>query len=291
MINLDSDKLIGREISGITLISLRGRSGKGLVFDGFQRSLGRKVAIKLIPKNSGVCASINSFINRAQVLTELDHPNIAAVSGAGEYEDFLFITMRLIEGVSLQSIIERKLCSKDVSKRFIPVAVALRIITAVLDALEYVHNEGIVHQDVKPGNILIEKTDKTPFLVDFGIARISSFEEKPKSVLGTPLYIAPEQARGEITDSRADIYCAGVTLWECLAGTLPAPSLPAIKLVSVKARNPENFFQVSPSDSSSKIDSELERIILKATASNRDMRYRNCGQFRNDINFYIENRY
>jgi serine/threonine protein kinase len=98
--------------------------------------------------------------------------------------------------------------------------------------------------------------------------------------------MAPEQARGEVTAPRADIYAAGVVLWECLAGKLPAPSLPAVKLVGLKSRSPQSFFQKTPSESSPAIDNDLQNIILVATAAEKKDRYADCGQFLDDLNKY-----
>ncbi|MFW6245465.1 MAG: serine/threonine-protein kinase, partial [Fibrobacterota bacterium] len=172
------------------------------------------------------------------------------------------------------------------SRRLIAVQHALTIMSSVLDALDYAHKEDIVHQDVKPGNILIETTTGRPFLVDFGIARTFVTEDNSKVVRGTPLYIAPEQARGEVTDARADIYSAGVVLWESLAGTLPVAPQSPVKMVGLKARNPESFFLSTPSRHNQRIDLELEQIILQATNPVPEMRYQSASQFCRSISQY-----
>jgi len=285
---MDTDKLIGREFAGVTLLSVHGRGHSGVVFVGFQKSLKRKVAVKLVPKAN---LSAQSFMDEAEVVAVLNHPNIVTVFDVGEDEEFLFITMQLVDGVSLQSMIERSAKSPIPSKRRLPTVNVLRITSSVLDALEYAHGQGVVHQDVKPGNILIEAHSGRPFLVDFGIARTELTEDESQYVHGTPLYMAPEQAKGGVTDGRADIYAAGVTMWEALSGKLPTPNLPAVKLVAMKVRGPEGFFLSTPSEGNPKIDAELEYIILKAAAADRDSRYGDCGQFREALARYAERKF
>jgi len=285
--NFDTNRLIGAEFAGVTLLALHGRGHTGLVFVAFQKSLKRKIAVKLVPKSK---ATAQSFMDEAEVIAVLNHPNIVTVFDVGEYEEYLYITMRLVEGDSLQTALKRKLLHPVPSKRTIDAATMMPVMTGTLDALSYAHREGVIHQDVKPGNVLLEKPDGRPYLVDFGIARTELTEDKSKFVHGTPLYMAPEQARGEVTDARADIYAAGVMLWECLAGTLPVQPMPAVKLVGMKARAPETFFQKMPSMSSPQIDEEMERIIMKATSCGKDYRYAGCGEFKDDLSKYAENK-
>jgi len=285
---MNADKLIGREFAGVTLLSIHGRGHSGVVFIGFQKSLKRKIAVKLVPRDK---LSAQSFMDEAEVIAVLNHPNIVTVFDVGEDAEFLFITMQLIDGSSLQSLIERGAKNPIPSKRFLPVKDVLRITANVLSALEYAHRHGVVHQDVKPGNILIESQSGRPFLVDFGIARTELTEDESQYVHGTPLYMAPEQARGDVTDGRADIYAVGSTMWEALTGILPAPALPAVKLVAMKARRPEKFFQSLPSDGNPRIDAELEHIILKAVAADRDFRYKDCKHFREAIERYAERKF
>jgi serine/threonine-protein kinase len=283
----DIDRLTGKEFSGITLLALHGRGHSGLVFVGYQKSLKRKIAVKLVPKEK---ATAQSFMDEAEVIAVLNHPNIVTVFDVGECEEFLYITMQLIEGDSLQTVLKRKLLHPVPSQRSLDAGLVLQTIAGTLDALSYAHQQEIVHQDVKPGNVLIEKSSGRPFLVDFGIARTELSEDETTLVHGTPLYMAPEQARGEVTDPRADIYSVGVTLWECFAGTLPVQAQPAIKLVAAKARAPETFFQKTPSESSPRIDADMQEIIVKATACDKISRYADCRQLRLALMTYAESK-
>ncbi len=282
-----AQKLIGADVAGVTLLTLHGCGHTGLVFTGFQRSLKRKIAVKLVPKDK---TTAQSFMDEAEVVAVLNHPNIVTVFDVGEFGEYLYITMRLVEGDSLQTLIKRKLRHPLPSQRYVDLPTALKTVAQTLDALAYAHKAGVVHQDVKPGNILIERESGRAYLVDFGIARTELTEDDGLFVHGTPLYMPPEQARGEVTDARADIFAAGATLWECLAGTLPVPQLPTVKLVGIKARRPRDFFERTPSESSDRIDKELEAIIQKATASHRDDRYADCSEFLEKIKKYANNK-
>jgi len=286
--NVNIDSFIGMELGGVTLLSLLGRGHTGTVFTGFQKSLKRKIAVKLVPKDK---MTAQSFMDEAEVIAVLNHPNIVTVFDVGEYEDYLYITMQLIEGDSLQDIMKRRLLHPVPSQRVLDTATVIRTMTDTLDALAYAHAEGVIHQDVKPGNILLDKISRRPYLVDFGIARTELTEDESTFIHGTPLYISPEQARGEPTDARADVYSAGVVLWECLSGKLPVPALPAVKLVGLKAREPQLFYQQTPSQSSPRINSEMEQIIFKAIAPEKNARYENCLLFRNDLEKYAAGKF
>ena len=271
-------ELIGADVAGVTLLTLRGLGRTGMVFTGFQRSLKRKIAVKLTPKEK---AAARSFMDEAETAAALNHPNIVTVFDVGEFGEYLYYTMQLVDGESLRTLIKR-------GSRHVDLPAALRTVAQTLDALAYAHRAGIVHQDVKPGNILIEPEGGRSYLTDFGIARTELTEESSLLVRGTPLYMPPEQARGEATDARADVFATGVTLWECLSGTLPVPPLPSIKLVGIKARKPGIFFDKTPSESSERIDKDLEAIIQKATAIDKEERYADCAEFLAKIKEYAD---
>ena len=271
--------LIGADVGGATLLTLLGRGRGGLVFAGYQRSLKRKIAVKLALKNA---AEARGFMDGAAVAAALNHPNIVTVFDAGEFGEYVYLSMRLVDGESLKTLITRD------SRRGADLPTALRTAAQTLDALAYAHSAGAVHQDVKPGNILIERESGRAHLADFGTARAERTGGNSVFVRGTPLYMPPEQARGEATDGRADIFAAGVTLWERLSGTLPVPPLPPIKLVGIKARKPWAFFEKPPSESGGAIDKDLEAIIQKATAIDKEDRYADCAEFLGAIKEYAD---
>jgi serine/threonine-protein kinase len=201
-----------------------------------------------------------------------------------ENETCYFQVMQLIEGDNLRTIIKGRLNHPLPSKRLLPLEETAGILVPVLDALAYAHEEGVVHQDVKPSNILIEKRHNRPFIMDFGIARVMAAEYKSEGkVVGSPLYMAPEQANGEDTDARADIYSLGIILFEMVAGILPIIPQNSNDILTCKQNDPSHFFAKTPRQTSPIVNDQLDRIILKAVAPRREDRYKNCSLFRNDL--------
>jgi serine/threonine-protein kinase len=178
------------------------------------------------------------------------------------------------------------------SRRILPLAASLRLMIQVLDALDYAHSQGIVHRDIKPGNILIEKNSRRPLVTDFGIVKVLSAEnEAARAVHGTPLYMAPEQVLGQNLDGRADVYAAGIMLFQMLVADLPLPVFEnKTDLLKHKILNRERFFLKKPSDVNPAIDRQMDRIIAKATAFEPDQRYRSGRDFLEDLERYQRQR-
>lgn len=279
---------IGREISGITLVEPLGKGATGLVYTAYQKSLKRKVAIKLFPRERLSSSSVEKFRAEGETVAVLNHPNIAPVFDMGETEEFLFIVMQLIAGKDLRAIIQRLRRHPVPSRRIMPKRDAIGIMIAVLDALGYAHSQQVIHQDVKPANIIVEEQNSRPYLVDFGIARtIFSEQGGTGFISGTPLYMAPEQAAGQQTDARADIYSAGMVLYETVCGSVPVKALKSEQMIKAKIRDPDSLFLCKPSQHCPTIDSELEKIICKAIASQPSMRYQDCTSFKEDLVGYV----
>lgn len=284
----DPEIYIGREISGITLVEPLGKGATGLVYTAYQKSLKRKVAIKLFLRKRLSAASVERFSTEAETVAVLNHPNIVPVFDMGETEEFLFIVMQLIVGMDLRDTIQRLRRHPVPSRRIMPKKDAIEIMVAMLDALGYAHSQQVIHQDVKPANIIIEEQHKRPYLVDFGIARtIFSEQGVSRFVSGTPLYMAPEQAAGQQTDARADIYSAGMVLYETVCGTVPVKAHSSEQMIKTKMCDPDSIFFCKPSQHCPAIDSELEKIICKAIASQPSMRYQDCTSFKEDLLGYV----
>ncbi len=284
---------IGKEINNITLMELIGRGAMGAVFVGYQKSLKRKVATKIFPKKAAGSGNYKvHFREEAEIVAALNHPNIVQVFDMGETADFLFITMQLVVGEDLRTMIHRHQLHPVPARRLIDLQAILAIILPVLDALAYAHEEGVIHQDIKPGNILIEERTKRPFLADFGIARSAMCREDDSTmIMGTPLYIAPEQISEEQSDPRSDIYSAGIVLYEAIAGKLPFQKTTIEALLNQKMNDPESLFSTPPSQLCRNIDAELEKIILKAIAPRKEDRYQTCRSFYHQLSLYQKNRY
>ena len=209
------DDLIGKQFGPYTLTEKIGEGGMAEVYKGYQRSLNRYVAIKVL---RGELARDQEFVTRFQrealAVAKLNHPNILHVYDAGVMDGVYYIAMDYVEGGSLKELIQR-------GPLGIEQAVSLTIQLA--DALDYAHRHDLIHRDVKPSNVLMT-SDGRPLLTDFGIAKVlhaDSHLTRTGTAIGTPEYMAPEQLQGQQVDGRADIYALGVVLFEMLAGWSP----------------------------------------------------------------------
>lgn len=189
-----------------------GQGAMGVVYDGFDPMIGRRVALKTVRRDQLDRAEVEEILARfkreAQAAGRLNHPNIVQIYEYGEDDGTAFIAMEFVEGRELKDHF-------DADARF-PMAEIVRIMGQLLEALDYSHKNGVVHRDIKPANIILLK-DGTVKVADFGIARVESSNlTQAGSVLGTPMYMAPEQARGEPCDERSDVFSATVMLHELL---------------------------------------------------------------------------
>ncbi len=289
----DPRTCIGREINNIVLVELIGRGAMGAVFVGYQKSLKRKVAIKLYPKNPGDAGNVRiRFRDEAEIVSVLNHPNIVPVFDMGENGEFLFIAMQLVVGEDLRTMIHRHNLNPIPSRRQMGLGTALDILIPVIDALAFAHEEGVIHQDVKPGNILVEEKTKRPFVADFGIARSAmNNDSETDMIMGTPLYIAPEQIREDPLDERSDIYSVGIVLYETIAGSLPFKKTTVEALLNLKINNPGELFSKRPSEHCPAIDGKLEAIILKAVEPKKEDRFQKCRDFHYCLKKYYVDRF
>jgi len=191
-----------------------GRGGMGVVFKARDQRLGRIVALKHLPDNlRNHPKAIELFLREARAAAALNHPNIVTLFDAAQEGDLFYITMELLEGSPLQSILEKrkKLKARDVVRLGIQVA----------GGLQYAHEQRVVHRDVKTGNLFFTKRKRLK-IMDFGLAKMVEEVRRASTVIGgTPFYMAPEQAVGGHVDHRVDIYALGVTLFELLTGAVP----------------------------------------------------------------------
>lgn len=285
---LKVDHLIGADVGTATILKELARGGMAIVFVAYQRTLKRQIALKILPKSLLTPATARRFQQEAESAAILAHPNIIPVYEVGETDDFLFFTMQLVQGHSLSGAIDRVRKSILPSRRFIPLEEALRVIVPVLDALDYAHRQGIVHRDIKPDNILIEKHTQRPLVTDFGVARILRGEDEQHPMIqGTPIYMPPEQVLGQGIDGRSDIYAAGTMLFKMLSPDLPLPEFDSkVALLKLKLRRQQGIFTKRPSEVNPLLDETMDRIILKATAFRPEERYASCRAFIEDLQTY-----
>jgi serine/threonine-protein kinase len=285
---LKVDHLIGADVGTATILKELARGGMAIVFVAYQRTLKRQIALKILPKSLLTPATARRFQQEAESAAILAHPNIIPIYEVGETDDFLYFTMQLVQGHSLSGAIDRVRKSILPSRRCIPLEEALRVMVPVLDALDYAHRQGIVHRDIKPDNILIEKHTQRPLVTDFGVARILRGEDEQHPMIqGTPIYMPPEQVLGQGIDGRSDIYAAGTMLFKMLSPDLPLPEFDSkVALLKLKLRRQQGIFTKRPSEVNPLLDETMDRIILKATAFRPEERYASCRAFIEDLQTY-----
>lgn len=230
------------DIPGYRLISELGSGGTSRVYLAIQDSIGRKVALKVSNQSSSDMAAVERFVREAKIMSRLSHPYIVAVHDVGQAGDWHYIAMEYLGGGSLK---------QRIRKRGMDIGDAVRIIAQITQALDFAHDKGFLHRDIKPGNILF-RHDGSAVLTDFGIARPTSLgalssaatPSLPASVsatvVGTPRYMSPEQAKGKSLDRRSDLYSVGILMFELLTGRVPFDGDDAldIGIKHLKARVP-----------------------------------------------------
>ncbi|SDU31052.1 Stk1 family PASTA domain-containing Ser/Thr kinase [Jiangella alkaliphila] len=256
-----------------------GRGGMAEVRRGRDSRLGRIVALKMLRVDHSSDATFQArFRREAQSAASLNHRNIVAVYDTGE--DYIdghripYIVMEYVEGQTLREILQEQ-------QRFTPER-SIEILVATLDALEYSHRAGIVHRDIKPGNIMITNGGEVK-VTDFGIARSLADTgmalTQTAAVVGTAQYISPEQARGEQADARSDLYASGCVLYELLTGRPPfiGESLVSVAVSHVREQ------ATPPSALDPNITPELDAIVMKSLAKDRLHRYQSAYEMRTDL--------
>jgi len=282
---LDFNQLIGRDLGNVTILKELGRGSMGAVFVGFQKSLKRTVAVKILPKADSVDdMSKRLFRDEAEIVAILSHPNIIPIFEMGETDKLFFQVMQIVKGSDLAKILKNKAKHPVPQKKILLPEDTIELIIQVLGALSYAHEEGIVHQDIKPANILIDERTRRPLVSDFGIAKTAQDEYRTHGViLGTPVYMSPEQVMDTGTDGRTDIYAVGIMLYKMMAVNLPFMAKDIKQLIAIKRNDPDRLFAMRPSESTTMINSDLEGIILKSIASKPEERYQTCEDFIYDL--------
>ena len=269
---------------------LIGRGGMATVYRGYDLTLGRSVAVKVLQRDLALDGAFRTrFRLEAQAASRMAHPTIVRVYDAGEDSETApdgsvspvpYIIMELVHGALLKDII---------SAGPVPVPDAVRYVDGILEALEYSHRAGVVHRDIKPGNVMVTDAGQVK-VMDFGIARAvsdsSSTVAETTHILGTAAYFSPEQAKGEPVDARADLYSAGVVLYELLAGRQPfrgeSPVAVAYQHVSETP--------LAPSEVNETVPRALDAVALRALAKDPFQRYQDAASFREALDATIDGR-
>ncbi len=288
--SMNFDHLVGQPVGSSVLLKKLDQGAMSVLFVAFQKTLKRRIAVKILPKSLLTHKVAEFFQQEAEAAAFLSHPCIIPVYEIGETDEFLYFTMQLVKGVSLAHCIQQARKNVLPSRRMLAVRQALSFIVKILDGLDYAHGLGIVHRDIKPGNILIEGHSQRPMITDFGVARsYGSTTSEDRILVGTPKYMAPEQIVSSIVDGQADVYAAGVMLFEMLTGVLPYPAYDsALNLLKIKLRLQDRLFQKKPSQLNAAVDKELEEIMLRAIAFHKEQRFGSCRDFAWQIENYMD---
>ncbi len=256
--------MIGRTLGNYQIKEELGRGGMAVVYRAYQPSLNRHVAIKVLPPQLSFDQQfVERFQREAMAAARLRHPGIVVIHDVGHQDGIYYIVMEYLEGRTLKQVIEQE--------GPLPAERTVRIVEQVAAALDYAHQQGFVHRDVKPANVFVGKGDHVT-LTDFGIAKAASEAEqltRTGVLMGTPEYMAPEQAEGRTIDHRTDLYALGIVLYQMLVGRVPfRGTTPHATLHAVIYEPPPAPRQMTPG-----ISSPVEVVILKAISKQPSQRY------------------
>ena len=277
--------MIGSTVSHYQIRSQLGEGGMGVVYEAEDTNLGRHVALKfLTPSMAKDENLLQRFQREARAASALNHPNICTIHGIERHESEHFIVMELLDGEPLAERIRRGPFDMDL---------LLSLAVQITDALESAHSKGIVHRDLKPANIFVTARGQAKIL-DFGLAKID--QQKPGAnsnvptaiadglteagaTMGTIAYMSPEQARGEVTDARTDLFSFGTVLYQMATGVLPFQGdTSAVVFDAILNRDSQPANEVKPS-----LPVELGRIIGRALEKDRDLRYQSATEFKSEL--------
>jgi serine/threonine protein kinase len=256
-----------------------GRGSMGVVHRAHDPVIGRDVAVKTLHlSETGTGMSREELVSRFQTEARaaglLTHPNIVVVYDAGEEEGLFYITMELVEGRSLQTLLD--------GRQLFPLPRIVKLMEQVCSALDFAHQHNVVHRDIKPANLMLT-ADDTVKITDFGTAKILQFgTAQTAHVMGTPSYMSPEQVKGKPVDGRSDIFSLGVILYELTTGEKPFPGQ-NITTVIYKIVNEE---PIPPQALDSSIHQGLSAVIRRALAKDPAARYQNCHEFLSALKNY-----
>lgn len=260
--------MVGEVISHYRIVEELGSGGMGTVYKAEDTRLKRTVALKFLTSEQFRDKEVKSrFLHEAQAAAALDHPNICGIYEIEEVGDRLFMVLPFLDGECLD---------ERIAKGPLRIPDLLDVSIHVAQALQEAHSKGIVHRDVKPGNVMVQQKGQMPHcvLMDFGLARLSQSTRLTRagSQLGTAAYMSPEQIEGSAVDQRTDIWSLGVLMYEMAAGQLPFPSeYEQAQFYAIQNESPE-----PPSALRTGVPKELERIVDKCISKAPDERYQTC---------------
>jgi non-specific serine/threonine protein kinase len=280
--------MIGESVSHYRITRRLGSGGMGVVYEAEDTQLGRNVALKFLPPEMAQdTLALERFQREARAASALNHPGICTVYAIEAHEGQPFIAMELLEGETL---------GERMGHGALELGTLLDLAAQIADALESAHAKGIVHRDLKPANLFVNARGQVKIL-DFGLAKVEGAREtahadsdaptavrphdltKAGTTLGTVSYMSPEQARGQFTDARSDLFSLGAVVYQMAAGRVPFPGeTSAVIFDAILNREPQPLVQANPA-----MPPELERIALKALEKDRNFRYQGASEFKTDL--------
>src|SRR5712664_4432872 len=275
--------MVGKFLRNYKILEKLGVGGQGTVYKATDGKLGRTVVVKILPPElTAREANLKRFEREARLASSLDHPNICTIFDLDEVEGVHFIAMQYVEGRNVRQLVGgHPLALKS----------ALLIGIQVTDALAAAHSRGIIHRDIKSGNVMVTPSGQVKIL-DFGLAKLLDEEAARSSGIhhteltevgipyGTATYAAPEQARGDRVDSRADIFSTGVLLYEMLTGTWPFRGKTAVDVRhAVLHEEPAAISEARPDP----VPPRLQQILNRALQKNPRDRYQKVSELRDDL--------
>ena len=263
--------MVGRVISHYRILEKIGEGGMGVVYRAEDLKLRRTVALKFLRDRELNDDERRRFFREAQAAAGLQHPNICTIFEVDEADGELFLAMELIEGRTLSDVLKGGALEVDE---------AVGITIQIADALAVAHSRGIVHRDIKAGNIVIT-ADGRPVVLDFGLAQMGGESRitRTGATVGTAAYMSPEQAQGETTDQRTDVWALGVLLYEMVAGYRPFRGEYELAVMyNIVNESPGSILEQRPD-----APRDLERILAKALEKNASQRYQTANELRSDL--------
>ena len=273
------DNYVGKRLDGrYELQEVIGVGGMAVVYKAYDNIDDRTVAVKILKDEFLASEEFRRrFKNESKAIAVLSHPNIVKVYDVSYGDKLQYIVMEYVEGITLKEYIEQQ--------GVISWKETVHFTTQILRALQHAHDKGIVHRDIKPQNIMVLR-DGSVKVADFGIACLAnSANTLTQEALGSVHYMSPEQARGDRTDARSDIYSAGVVLYEMLTGRLPFEGDSAVSVAFQQLSS----VPLSPREINPEVPEALELICMKAMASELEKRYASADEMLADLEDFRKN--
>jgi serine/threonine-protein kinase len=268
--------LTGQNLGTVTLLQKIGEGSMGVVYRGFQTTLSRPVAVKVVFRDRlNKLFTQDRFRQEAEVVANLMHPGVVTIFEMGESPDFLYFVMQLVDGISLSGWLKLKKKHPVPRKRLPSMEELIHMARQVLEVLAYAHGEGVIHRDIKPENIMWVERNRKVLVADFGLAAVyhTAFEEEKAFILGSPLYVSPEQARGDAVDGRADLFSFGCVLLEMTLGFLPVKVERPERIFQTRAKESPDMFTGMAADHSPLVPREWSDFVAKALRARKEERY------------------